>query len=860
MAIENIKNSLEQRFDEPLPEYYKRKIIFWYDENGEFVDEIEQLTLSNAKVLVLTENNNFEIKRILNHDDLTSNYLVYNPLMTDMEDDWLLDIKLYSEEFRADQMSMWMQEMNIINIPAIFTQIKKYKEFLKAASRRNQLAKFSLDITSTTNLHLAILASICGVKHLEPKEIIRAVMLDGNDTSNNLKMDLLKYDASNIFWKMVNNTTGYNSESVPNIDDMDIHIVLSALTKTIHEKYLIGLESRYNSYYSAKCYDIIYEWLHSDNREDLVYILRFIENELRLTDRFEKLEIKDLLETEILPCIDEIILNKLILRFINNTANIDEIISVIEKRRTMVWYEYNKPYYDAILNIAKMQQFYEQHMDGFHHTSSRDIWKSYVDDYYKMDSYYRQFVIAFSDSLNIAHPMLDDNFRVLVENAERLYKVAYLDKLAENWTNLIEEDLKDTGKIQGIPQQTDFYQREVASSDNKIFVIISDALRYEVAAQLASKLKFETKSDVKLGSQQSVFPSKTDLGMSALLPHLRLSLENLKVLADGESTEASNREAILKKANEKSVAISYDDFIRMKQTDQKEFVKGQEVVYIYHNKIDKTGHNDELNVFGACEDTIEDIFNLIKMITSRLSGINIVVTADHGFLYTYEPLKPIDKMNRDSFRNHILQQGRRYVITSNDADIEEMIEVKGFYNKNNYKAFAPRETIRIKSSGGQNFVHGGISLQELVVPVIKYKFLRAGSKAYENNKDKYDTKPVTLTLLNTSRKISNMIFNLSFYQKEPVKDNFIPCTYNIYLTDSNNNIISDVQKIVADRTSTENTDREYRCTFNLKQQAYSNTEIYYLVISDEKGIGVPIKEEVQIDISMAFFDDFDLFS
>ncbi|MDQ9807964.1 PglZ domain-containing protein, partial [Acinetobacter baumannii] len=93
----------------------------------------------------------------------------------------------------------------------------------------------------------------------------------------------------------------------------------------------------------------------------------------------------------------------------------------------------------------------------------------------------------------------------------------------------------------------------------------------------ASKLKFETKSDVKLDSQQSVFPSKTDLGMAALLPHLRLSLENLKVLADGESTEASSREGILKKANEKSVAISYDDFIRMKQTDQKEFVKGQEV-------------------------------------------------------------------------------------------------------------------------------------------------------------------------------------------------------------------------------------------------------------------------------------------
>lgn len=291
-----------------------------------------------------------------------------------------------------------------------------------------------------------------------------------------------------------------------------------------------------------------------------------------------------------------------------------------------------------------------------------------------MDTYYRNFHIAFSNSLTVAKPMLDDNFRLLVDKVEGLYKVAYLDKLAENWTDIIEDDLKNTGKIEGIRQEEDFYQREVASSDNKIYVIISDALRYEVAVQLADKLKIENKADVKIDSQQSVFPSKTDLGMAALLPHIRLSLENLKVLADGQSTEAPNRENILKNANPKSVAVNYDDFIRMKYTDQKDLVKGQEVIYIYHNKIDKTGHNDELNVFKACDETVDDIFNLVKVITGRLSGSNIIVTSDHGFLYTYNPLKPIDKMGRDEFRHMILQQGRRYVITGEDAHIEHMIE------------------------------------------------------------------------------------------------------------------------------------------------------------------------------------------
>ncbi len=34
MAIEEIKRELEQRFDAPLDEFYKRRIIFWNDEDG----------------------------------------------------------------------------------------------------------------------------------------------------------------------------------------------------------------------------------------------------------------------------------------------------------------------------------------------------------------------------------------------------------------------------------------------------------------------------------------------------------------------------------------------------------------------------------------------------------------------------------------------------------------------------------------------------------------------------------------------------------------------------------------------------------------------------------------------------------
>jgi hypothetical protein len=161
------------------------------------------------------------------------------------------------------------------------------------------------------------------------------------------------------------------------------------------------------------------------------------------------------------------------------------------------------------------------------------------------------------------------------------------------------------------------------------------------------------------------------------------------------------------------------------------------------------------------------------------------------------------------------------------------------------------------TGAGLNFVHGGISLQEMVVPVIEYHFLRNQSKEYKKNKSKYDTKPVEISLLSANRKISNMIFSLNFYQKDAVGGNREAATYQLYFTDSSGKTISDVQKIIADKTSDNGHERTFRCSFNLKSRKYSNTEPYYLVIADESGLQVQ-REEFQIDIAFAV-DGFDFF-
>lgn len=861
MAIEDIKKELEQRFAEPLDEFYKRRIIFWNDEDGDFKEEVTDLELSNAKVLILDESNQFSSKKLLSYDDQDSNYLVYNPLIVDPEHDWFLDIKLYSDEYRADQTSRWMQDMHIANTPELRKEVKYYKGFFNAASRRKLISNFDEVIDKKSLLYMSILSAICGTKERTSESIIKSVMLAGTDLENSIKMNLLKYSVSDLFWRMVHSATGFNISE--KIDDLTNHVVLSAISRTMSSDVLSGIESRYSDIYSGYCYDLIFNWIHSEDKNSFKPIGDFVTSNLSLANRFNQFDISNLVDTDVLPVIDEVILTKLMHSIIARNLDTDSIMSVVEKRRTSAWYEDYSYFYEGIYQVALMNKFYESHLNDFHHVTAKDMWDTYTSDYYQMDSYYREFHNAFSICLQTIHPSLDDDFKDIADYVEKEYKNWYLDKVATNWNKVIEDDLSSTGKITGLTQQTDFYQDVVKKIDGKVFVIISDAMRYDVVHSLARQLEIETKADVSISAQQGIFPTITKFGMAALLPHKKLETvvqnDSVKVLVDGHASEMSDRDGILKSYSENSVALKYKDIINMKRDEKRAAVKGKDIVYIYHDTIDASSHNDESTVFDACNKAINEIKNLVNVICNDLQGVNVVITSDHGFLYTYQELSEEDKMERSSFKQNIIEQGRRYVITDNEADPDFLMPVKGIYNDANMLGFAPRENIRIKGAGGVNFVHGGTSLQEICVPVITYKYLRSGYKALRINKDKYDTKQVSIALLSSNRKISNMIFNLSFYQKEPVKDNYVPCTYIAYIEDAMGNEVSDRQKIIADKTSTIAKDREFKCTFNLKSQKFNNTDTYYLVIIDEEGKQVPIKEEVQIDIAMAI-DEFDFFS
>ena len=680
--------------------------------------------------------------------------------------------------------------------------------------------------------------------------ILRSVFRAGLDLKNNtVYQDFVKYHADGAFWAMVRQGCGFVEEE-PDLGRLAIHLLLTAATRTMRQEYLAGLDGFISMPHQAYCYDFISEWLHSEDIQQLYDVARYVEDEAHLHQRFEKLTVDDLAGTECFPCINEVILTKLMTEISDHIIDVDTITSTVEKRRTCAWYEPFENFYDGILQVANMQSFFKEHSAGFHTAEAKGIWKEYTESYYQMDTYYRLFHLSFQKSLETSNILLDDLFKHVVDKVEGLYTHWFLGELGNNWSDVCADELAIYGKVLEVPQQEEFYRSRIKTLDTKVFVIISDAMRYEVAA-----------------------------AMAALLPHKELTVEVrndiLTVLADGQSTASNYRDKVLKSEDPASVALKYNDIIAMKRAERSALVKGMDVVYIYHDTIDEASHTSDTAVFSACDKAISELKNLVRIIVNEFGGTNILITADHGFLYTYSPLKEDDKVgkrgffdmdvtNSDTIKKESIRRcveyGRRYAIMQKGVQPDYLLPVKFLGGKTEFDGFAPRESIRIKmNGGGMNFVHGGISLQEMVVPVIEYHYLRNDSMEYKRNKQKYDTKPVTVNLLSANRKISNMIFSLNFYQKDAVSANREAATYQVYFTDENGKQISDVQKIIADKTSDNGAERTFRCQFNLKSLKYSNTATYYLVIADEQGLQMPQREPFQIDIAFAV-DEFDFFS
>jgi len=815
-----------------------RKLVFWYDDKAEFAEDIDTLELVNAKVYHLEKDNQFYTKYFLERQDKTTNYLIYAPFpRPNVRDNHLEDTILFSKQFFADRASLLAVDLGI---DAKYKPvIQKYIKFFGAKDRTQRFYDLEIENFTKESIEVALMSVLCKTRTAFFDEVVRVVLTDDGFEDNKFLIEFEKYDLISAFWRLCEEQFGY-TDVKPTLEKL---VVTMFVTYT--ERYVHGeLPQAWKSFVSFKSGNII---AFLDNlmnnvlyREKYNEISAYISRGLNVAGAFEAYEPDTLVACDTFAVIDEFIIKWINDRLINEDSgaklsnlNIPDIC--LERSKKHFGESYKDQY--RLLESA----YYLILAANYHcQDSFKGIVNQYISSDCGIDNHYRKFYYYY-DQLN--ENVHFEKLRDLIEN---IYTNEYLSKVITKWNeSLVDEEIMGV-----LPLQKDFYNKYVRPSKDRVVVIISDAMRYEVGRSLFLKLQDDEKCTAKLDAVLGVLPSYTRLGMAALLPHKTFEMtDDYKILVDGTSCDdLKQREAILRNYNPNGRCIQFDYVKTMKKAELRELITGMEVVYIYHNQIDARGDkaNTENEVFAACEEAVEEIYSLIKRISVNANTYHFIVTSDHGFIYKRDKLQESDKISNVADKDALVN--RRFVVAKHpvqDDGIASLSIGKILDNSDDKVVSFPLSSNVFKvTGGGQNYVHGGSSPQEMILPVIDVKTERGHM----------ETRPAQIMLVSMVQKITNLISSLDFIQSEPVSDVVKVTNYKVFFISEDNEKISNECIYVADKKDADPQKRIFRLRFNFKNKQYDKSKRYYLVAYDEKNDLEVLRHGVVMDI--AFANDF----
>ena len=844
-------------------DFENRKIVFWYDHEknaDENIDEIrDELTKHNIKTAVL-DNNYFEIKKCIEHDFPESDFLLYTQEKErPYEQNWLLDIQIYSSRFDTSQIA---EVKSLFNIDGSLLDefIEGYYPFFNNKLRVDALKKINFDKHNINEFKLAFLAVLTKNKSLDFNKIVRDILMNSMyEDENEFWQEIEKYNLTDDFWYFIKKHFWYVSDHPKLLKLFHSFIVthIYAHTNKVLKSFDQYVNKNEKKMLNPNCEIFLSNWLRDskDFNKYVEYSIDFIKSdngqvEEKLKEQFGKEDLTKLQEVESLDFFDKIIILEIVKKLISNGQDYSRYKSLIINRKNKVWYKNYKEIYKALENAIDLFDFINN--EKIEQKTLSVAYDLYKNKYYFADRYYRKFYEYYDQ---VTH---SDILKQLKVEVEKLYHNKFLEKLFDVWSVAIDHENKKTWSIGTNPSQNEFYKLYVekyVKSNNKVVVIISDALRYEIATELQEELQ-ELRGIIELVSLVGLVPSITKIGMASLLPHKKLSYTSAGVFCDDNNTQGSiNREKILQIENKLSKVIKFTDWNEYTRQQKRDIFKGQSIVYIYHDVIDETGDNakSEHKVFLECKTAINDIKGLIKDLTNSVSASNIIVTADHGFLYKRELLVDFDKIQNPISKDNSIDAKKRCLVSKENIEIDNTHKFKLDYADEGVYAYVPKGPLRFKIQGsGVNFVHGGISPQEITIPVLTYKHIRSDK---ELDKKQIRRGFVNITLLNTSRKITTNIAQFNLYQTEKVTDRLKPITCKIYLFDlEKNERISDEKEIIANSNSEEPDNRKYYVSLTLKSNI-ENKKYYLKIFKVEED-----KEElIPFDVDLAMSNDFEDF-
>lgn len=836
MAEMNIKQIIDRLNAEFTGD--TRKLVFWYDDNGEFVEDMQNVELDNAKVYFLQPDNQFATKLFLERQDTTTNYLIYAPFpKPDVRDNHLEDTLLYSKRFYADRASLLSVDLGIDE--KYKPIIEKHIKFFANKERTQRFYDLEIENFNEENIITGLLSAICRTRTCSLEEVIRVMLTDGELADNKFLSEVEKYGLLDDFWKLCEQHFGY-TDVKPTLEKLIVTMFVTYTAKYVGSE----LPKPWKAFLSYKAGNVI---AFMDNlMNNILYRGRYDElsahvaSGLNVQKAFSDYSPDDLVNCDTFLAIDQILIKWIVERLLTEDvgAALDSLTipQICEKRSKMHFGEKTGGCYQMLDSAYQIIQAGNYRCPD----SFKEILRQYQEEDFRLDYEYRRFYAAYDQ---LEETVSLEPLRDLVEN---IYTNEYLETLLPKWNAAILEP----DAFMALPLQRDFYARNLKNAKERTVVIISDAMRYEVGKELFRRMQDDPKCTAKLEVQLGVLPSYTRLGMAALLPHTELTMtDDFKVLVNGFPCEnLAEREAILQKYSSDSACVQFDSIKSLKIADLRSIFTGKQVVYVYHNQIDARGDkpNTEDEVFVACQEAITEIIDLIRRISTSANTYRFIVTADHGFLYKRDKISESDKIEGIKSKTSFIN--RRFVVSPEPVagDGIASMEMGKILRSSDTKwvSYPISDDVFKVTGGGQNYVHGGSSPQEMLVPVLDLKMGRGHM----------DTRNASLALVSMVRKITNKITVLDFIQSEPVSDVVKAATYRLFFVSDDNERISNENSCIADSRDQNASKRIFRMKFQFKDKKYDKDKQYFFVIYDD-ATGLEVFRHPVI-MDMAFADDY----
>ena len=433
----------------------------------------------------------------------------------------------------------------------------------------------------------------------------------------------------------------------------------------------------------------------------------------------------------------------------------------------------------------------------------------YTETWHLVDRFYRHSLEAYHVLITKDFPIfevINDTKRQLDQEYAKLTNVLNLE-----WIACIKEK-PELFDVLSIGKQEEFYINE-SEPTVKQAIIISDAFRYEVAEELMEILAKE-KHIAELVPYRAMLPTETKFTKTALLPHQSLQLQGAEMAVDGQVlVTKEQRTAHLERYKERAVCVTYEEIMNGDRTAIRELFK-RPLVYIFHDIIDDTSHKqDTFEIIRSCRTAIEQLKVLITRLHATWNVSNVIVTADHGFIYNDTNFEEKDK---HSVEESCIEKKTRYYLTTSNAykeGIEKfpLQQVSAMKSDSQVFVAVPTGTNRLAASGGYKFAHGGATLQEMIIPVIRSR---------ERQTDK--TEKVGVSLMNHNLNMVSSRLKFHLIQSEAVSMTVMERTVVCQVFDGERPVTEEKEVQLNSTDSANLNNRVFEVVLHLKESAASS--------------------------------------